>query len=295
MFLFVYLLLFSVREGGKVYNWRNSGGANSEVEIKGGKDSLLVFSEVDTTDFQFKPYPIKGDTILSVEDINAHLLSGWDNHFNSPNAAGIESKLEYTHDGKPAKNVLRTSYPKQTEFVLIVILQVLRFIIAFLFVGVGLWAFLKRPDSRPVRALAMFCFVMTGFMITGVTAISQRFALFEVPLNSLIHEFLNSMSVLAGAYWLNLAMLFPSPTKFMREKPFWAYAIIYSPYLLFLPLIFVADFADYLDVRIIRVGILLILALQIGAGFWILSYRQKRLVDKLEQDEDVQKVYHNLR
>ena len=139
-----YFLLFFVREATKMSGWHRSGGIWSETRMT--TDSLVVFTCVDPTDFVSGTAPQSGDTVTAIAD-TALSLSQWNNTFDSLRAPGEEIPIEFRHAGTVASAVIKTRTPPTYLYVLEMVLQVLRFLIAGLSIGVGLW----RSSRVPIR------------------------------------------------------------------------------------------------------------------------------------------------
>lgn len=219
-------LVFFTREATKTNNYRTTGMAESSVQLV--EDSVLVFTLVDERDFLHDPFPIRNDTILSIADSSA-TWQLWNQYFDNPQPVGEIIPLTFRHENRTINSAIKLRAVELADYISLIVLQGLRFLIALGFVSVGLWAFLKRPDSAGVRTLAMFCMAMTSFMITSVTVISNGFAGFDIPYWSIIRTFSGILTMLLGAFWLNLQLLFPRPNKFIRKWPRTAYGLCYGP------------------------------------------------------------------
>ena len=277
--LFGYFMLFFVREYTKMSGWHHSGGLWSETQVV--SDSLVIFSRVESTDFISGTIPHAGDTVTSVND-SAVTVARLNSYFDSLRAPGLEVPVEFLHAGTVERAMVRTRTPPQYVYVLEVILQALRFLIAGLSIGVGLWAFFARPDSAGVRALAFFGFAMGSFMIVGVQVNSSRHAAFAIPFMDQIHQALQFLMILFGAFWLNLQLLFPRPAKLMRDHPVWAYLICYAP-LVIVALGMLAFAILKRPVQPVAAAGGIIILLQIVSGFVLLAFRYKRAQDRLER------------
>ncbi len=281
--LLAYFLLFFTRETTKMSGWHRSGGLWSETRIT--EDSLIVFTYADRTDFISDLAPQIGDTVIAIDD-TALTVSRWNSYFDSLRAPGAEVPISYRHAGTDVRAVVRTRTPATYIYVLEMILQVLRFLIAGLSIGVGLWAFFARPDSAAVRALAFFSFSMGAFIIAGVQVNSARHAAFAIPFMNQIHNALMIFAMFFGAFWLNLQMLFPRPIKFMREHPVLAYAIAYGPTLLGFAALFVAPAIGLKEDHNLTwavIALVVIAFLEIVAGLILLAVRYRRSQDRLER------------
>ncbi len=276
--LLVYLFLFFAYEAAKVGIWQKSGTVESAVRIV--EDSVLVLRRVDVNDFLSRPFPAVGDTIKTLKDSTA-TLGCWSDDLQAAKPPWHVVPIEFTHDGQVHRTMIWTRVPPYQEFVLVSVLQVLRFLITVLFVVVGLWAFFKRPDSAGVRALALFSFAMAGFMITSVQVISASFAAFQIPLQSIVNQGLDILSSFFSAFWLNLVFLFPRPIGFIKKRPLLAYSTCYLPIIVFTAL--------FLLTTVIPISFnaamlsLVIISLQVFAGMVLLAVQRIRTEDRLEK------------
>jgi serine phosphatase RsbU (regulator of sigma subunit) len=276
--LFAYLFLFFAREATEVATWQKSGTANSALRMN--PDSILVFQRVDSKDFLSRPMPELGDTIKTIQD-SAATAERWNEYLGSAKPPWQRVSVEFIRNGELQRASLWTRVPSYEEFLLVSILQVLRFLITLFFVAVGLWAFFKQSNSAGVRALAFFSFAMAGFMITSVQVIGGQFAAFQIPLQSILNQGLDILSSFFSAFWLNLIFLFPRPIGFIKRRAILAYLICYLPLVLFTVL--------YATMKAFPAGVsialvfLIIISLQVFAGMVILAVRRVRIEDRLEK------------
>jgi len=225
--LFSYVLVFFASEATKVNTWRQSGDLGSGV--RQATDSTMVFRRVVSREFVGSAHvPLVGDTLSRIGDSTA-TQARWEREFSPPQPVGKSMTLSYFRDGKVCQTILRMFRPAAGKFALVITLQVMRFLSAFLFVGVALWAFFKRPDSAGVRALALFSFSMSAFSMTGVQVLAARLAAFQIPFYDVMQQILSYFSTFFGAFWLNLNFQFPQPLRFLQRRPVWAYAVCFGP------------------------------------------------------------------
>jgi len=276
--LLVYLFLFFAYEAAKVGTWQKSGTVESAVSIV--EDSALVLRRVDVKDFLSRPFPAVGDTIKTLNDSTA-TIARWSDDLHAPKPPWRVIPVEFTHDGQLCRASVWTRVPSYKEFVLVSVLQILRFLITLLFVVVGLWAFFKRSDSAGVRALALFSFAMAGFMITSVQVITSPFAAFQIPLLSIVNQGLDILSSFFSAFWLNLVFLFPRPIGFIKKRPLLAYSACYLPTVVFTALFLLTT---VIPIRFNAAMLsLVIISLQVFAGMVLLAVQRVRTEDRLEK------------
>lgn len=275
--LFAYLFIFFAQEAGKVALWRKAATCQSAAQIL-PKD-IHTFRHVDPPEF-VGVIPTEGDTIVSLAD-SAITTARWDRYMDAPQKPGTLVPLEYRHDGQQHRTHIRLRIPTTAEFVLVSILQGLRFLVALLFISVALWAFFARPDSPAVRVLALFSFAMTALMMASVQVLSERWVTFQIPYELIIRSVLNVFALCFSAFWLSLAMQFPRPIRLMREHPAMAYSLCYVPTaLLAVTIVLARVFALNLGVGLIVQSVL---TAQTGAGVIILAIGRRRAENRLER------------
>ena len=124
--LLVYLFLFFAYEAAKVRIWQKSGTVESAVRIV--EDSVLVLRRVDVNDFLSRPFPAVGDTIKTLNDSTA-TIGRWSDDLHAAKPPWRVVPIEFTHDGQVHRTLIWTRVPSYEEFVLVSVLQVLRFLI----------------------------------------------------------------------------------------------------------------------------------------------------------------------
>ena len=257
----LFTLVYSIREATKIAQYWKSGTAHTDVNRAG--EHHVKISVVNESEFITPIFPVRGDTVISVDDSTA-TIDRWNEIFYSPNPPGMIVPIEFIHQGMIFRTELQTHRPYPFFFLQTLLLQIVRILLAFSFILVGLWAFSRRPDSGGVRALTLFSFSMASFLINSVIVLSARYALFQIPLNSVLQIVFNQFTPFFGSFWLNLQLLFPHPKRFIRKNPSLAYAVCYGPIVLLLA-------GAYSGVNIVNFMGLPILSIQILAGFIILA------------------------
>jgi serine phosphatase RsbU (regulator of sigma subunit) len=276
--LLLYILVYFAAESTKVARWRHSGSVSTTASVSA--DSVLTFSLVDVKDFA-GPAPDRGDTLLSIND-SAATWARMESYFDSPVPPWTTVPVEFGHDGRTVHSTVMLRAPTYSMSGLIIALQVIRFLIAFLFVSVGLWAFFARPDSAGVRALAWFAFSMAALITSAVQAIPDSFSSITIPLGSALRIGFNNFSILFSAFWLNLMFQFPRPLRFLTEHPIAAYVLCFLPPLLAFSLAGLFKLLGIPAPWTSQVGFALI-SLEIFAGMTILAIRHTRTENRLEK------------
>ncbi len=259
--ILVFIVYFS-REATIIARWKSEGVLQSEVFSR--PDSTYEFMRVDSTDFVSGPIPSAGNLLYKIED-SAAGPSMWEKYFDSPQPVGKDISIEYIGKADTVKSVVRLSRVRTGYFAAFLSMALLRFLICASYLAVGLWAFAKRPNSGAVRALALFCFSMSAFLLAGIQMGLDNYASFSIPYLGIIRRVLGLFAIFFGSFWLNLQLLFPSPKKFMRDHSNLGHIVCYAPIALLLSAGFLMKGS--------ALGLIVILwvALQIGAGLLILA------------------------
>jgi hypothetical protein len=277
--LALYTAVYFVVEGTKVVNYHFSGTVFTDVKLT--PDSLITLVRLDTSEFIRAVYPALGDTIISINDSSA-TLARWNANFFSPLGPDRVVSIEFKHQGQEFRALLKTHAPYLSEFIQVLVLEIVRFLLAASFIVVGMWAYLQRSEAGGVRALALFCYAMTSFLVFSISALSSRYASFSIPLNNIFQNFFGFLTPFFGGFWLNLQLLFPQPKKFIRDKPLLAYLLCYAPIALLIVIFLVyQNVANPLALLIIPLQVIIGLII-LGVGYFrtsdSLSKRQMRLV-----------------
>ncbi|HEY3296307.1 MAG TPA: GAF domain-containing SpoIIE family protein phosphatase [bacterium] len=275
--LVAYLFLFITQAAEKVAVWRQAATCQSSAQLLSG--GIVVFQHADPAEC-IGSVPAEGDTLVTLAD-SAATMERWYRFMDSPQPPGLMIPLEYLHNGERLHTEIMLRLPTTAEFLLLTVLQSLRFLIALLFMSVALWAFFARPDSAGVRALALFSFAMTAFMISSIETLSGRWATFQIPYQPILQQILHQFSILFGAFWLNLTLQFPRPVHLLRAHPVLAYSLCYVPSALLLAAIgAVVVLKVALPLNLIA---LLMLAAQIAGGMIILGIRHWKATERIEK------------
>jgi serine phosphatase RsbU (regulator of sigma subunit) len=232
--------------------------------------------QIDTADFISPPYPKFKDKLLTINDSVATgaILS---KNFSSPNTPGTESSITFLSKTDTLKTTVKSRQLTREQIVAQATIMLTRFLISICYLALGIWAFAKRPNSGAVRSLTLFCFAMSGFMMTVVTMIGANFSTLSLPLLATLTTILNILVIFVGAFWINLQLLFPAPREFVKKHPIAAYALCYLPMAI---LITVMEIKTSQILGFILIGLL---TLQIGFGFYMLGRFYGKAKDMLEK------------
>ncbi len=277
--LAAYLLAQSVSESVRMVRWSHTGSFRSVLRPH-SLQGPWVFERIDSLDFRSAPYPAAGDTVVAVVGRNLDSLGVPEaiRFLTRPEPPGAELRLVFRHGGAGLSSVVVTRSHSPTVIVYLTVAQTLRFLTSFGYVAIGLWALVNRPRSGGVRALALFCFAMSAFMVSQirVTELTGIDPPFEIPGQSGILTGIALLAICFGAFWLNLQMLFPHPLDVVRRHPLLSHLAVYVPLLAVVGLSAVAQEA---------VGIwpLIVISAQVAAGMVILGHRRGRTRIPLER------------
>jgi serine phosphatase RsbU (regulator of sigma subunit) len=248
-------LLYNIREVSGIVNWKSSGTIQSQIHLRA--DSVLVFVRIDTSDFASSPYPDSGDILLTLDDSVAN-YPRWHRYFREPNQQGQEYSLTFAHENDTLKTLLITRPIRKLDFGFALFMTILRFLTGFSYLGVGLWAYFKRPDSQGVRVLALFCFSMSGFTIFAINLGLEGYATISLSFLYQIMIVMSGFGLLFGAFWLHLQLLFPQPKKLILAHPTLPYLVCYLPLALAFLLSVIARARGWNNMVLVLIAILIV-------------------------------------
>lgn len=275
--LLIYVSIYFVWEAGKLSNWASSGVIDSEIQTT--DDFHWVFTSVDSTDFRGAFIPMEDDTVLTINNIVLDTLNSAE-ILQRVYEPGEILRIRYLKYGREREVTLVAKAVPTSRAVPFVILQVLRLVIILTFFFVGLWAFNRRSDSAGVRALSLFCFSMAIFILSSIRVLSDRYAIFDIPNADQIRVYLMVFASFIGGLWLNLNLLFPRKSAFLKVLRGWGYLVIYFPQIV---LIAFTIFTDITGIDLPTQYFVIATVIQFIAGFYLLSRHFKRARSLLEK------------
>ncbi|RJP76232.1 MAG: GAF domain-containing protein [Candidatus Zixiibacteriota bacterium] len=271
------LLLFFLRDASMIVNWRSSGFVLSSVREL--EEERIAFHGVDPADFAGSAVPQVGDTLVTLAD-SAAVHQRWIEVLESPHTPGRRVEIAYRHEGQEFSAVMVTR-PVATALFLTVASQLcLRLLILLAFVGLGFWAFFKRPESPAVRALTLYCFTISGLVVQTYMPMYPVMASFQVPLEVALRGILGFLVPFFASFWLLLILLFPRKSRLMEQRPALGYAACFAPQVLLLTVALILN-----NPPAPWVGVVLYLAVvvQVTAGMIILRRAYLRTDSNLEK------------
>ncbi len=254
--------------------WRSSGIIDTDFVQQA--DSTVVFGSVDSTDFNMATVPDSGDVIITMGDTTASIDYIRKNIFKGY-PPGKRIALSYIHNGDTLSTIIKTKPVKKSEVLQDLPITALRLLIVFGYLVVGFWAFVKRPNLGAIHALALFCIAMVSFMVVAVRIDRDSIQGFQIPLYHALTAILSTVVIFFGAFWLNLQLLFPKPSKFMLKHPYMTYSLCYTPVI---TLIFIQRL---LELNFIGGVIISVIMIQVWAGFIILARNHRKATSSLER------------
>jgi len=281
---FLVLLLYQEQSGLKMY--RKSGVFQSEFGVVASPtgDSLRVFRVVHERDFPDGLQPVIGDTILKIGSENA-TPDYWRTAMQRAMPPDTQIVLQVSGEQGVHNYVMHARLETAANFTMLLLIDILRFLIALGFIGVGLWAFFAQPNSVPVRVFAWFCFSMTAVMISGVRIMPTYMGTVQIPYMDQVRNSLGIFALGLSVFWLHLQLLFPRPLKFVAKHRNWLIPAIYVPWVTLIVVALMEAITGF-DTNLaekISQWVLLPMLLSLVIGFVILSRRFARTEDRLEK------------
>lgn len=284
--LLIILTLLLVQEQSAIKAYRSSGIIQSEFEsvVSPAGDSLRVFTIVQEKDFPSGAMPLRGDTVLLL-GLDTARADFWRQTFYRVLPPDTQFHIRVSGEQGMHDFVMQASQEDSLSFLMLLVIDVLRFLIALGFIGVGLWAFFAQPNSMQVRVFAWFCFAMTSVMISGVRIMPTYYATVQIPYLDSVRENLGIFAIGLSVFWLHLQLLFPRPLPFLQRHKRWVLPLIYLPWLVII-VAAIGTAVGLLDASLAeRISALVVIpmGLSLLIGFVILSRRFARTEDRLEK------------
>lgn len=286
LLLLTILVAIIAQDLSALSTYKTAGVFQSEFDMvtSEGGDTLRVFRLVDKADFPSGVFPANGDTVTRIGQDSA-VPDLWRMTFQRVMPPDTDIFLTVLGEQGSHEFVMRTRLESSTNYLMLEVLEALRFLIALGFIGVGLWAFFAQPNSQQVRVFAWFCFGMTAMMMAGVNVVSDHFAAFKIPKLDEIKSGLGIFALSVSVFWLFLQLVFPRHLKFVERHKSWLFPTIFVPWIV----IVIAATLEGIGVlshslaNDIANGMIILLVLWLILGFVILARRFARAEDRLEK------------
>ncbi len=225
-----------------------------------------LFHEVNPDDFVAAPYPVRGDSLLSVNGLTAS-QKNYFSLFGTDTPRGEEFEIVFSHEGSLFTTTIATHTIPAALKIQVWVMIILRTLIVFGLIVVGLWGFIRQPFSTAVLTLSLFCFTMALQFTVTISSISDVYADFHLPMPFIIVVYI--LSAFTAALWLKLQLLFPA-----RNSVYDKHKVLYN-LLIFLPVVIIASLTFFKPVEnFLPINILSTLMLVLGYILLVRNYRR---------------------
>ncbi|MFH1011257.1 MAG: SpoIIE family protein phosphatase [bacterium] len=276
----VLMLMVMAQQTSMVANWTGSGF--TMCSVRQVNDSTLAFYGVDTADFIAPPYPSPKDTILTIAD-SAASERRWIATLEVRHTPGRQVKITYLDDGAVRETTLRTRAVELPLKLSVLVLQVVFVLVVLSFLGLGFWAFFKRPESPAVGALALYCFAMISIMGRAPLPMYREMASFQLPFDISIGYILRYVGAFFPSFWLLLNLYFPRPSRLVTNYRVLAYGIAFVPQIMFIAVRFIAPTLARNEAIWGQYVVFPIIAAQVLCGLYLLWRHFRHAQDKIEK------------
>lgn len=165
-----------------------------------------VFIEVDSDDFVTPPFPVRGDSLITLNGLPAS-QKNYFSVFSTETPHGEEHEIVFQR-GDSLYTTTAVAHPIPVALqVQAWTMVILRTLLVFGLVMVGIWGFVKQPFSSAVLTLSLFCFTLALQMTITIGSISDAYASFVLP--RILIMLAASLSSFSSPLWLKLNLLFP--------------------------------------------------------------------------------------
>lgn len=224
--MLVYLSVDVVRESLAVVTWSRAGLKQSNLNWT--DDGQAVFATVVPEDFGGPPYPVSGDTLLSLAG-SLSTRERYQDLFETIAPARQPIVFEFRHQGETLASAFRMDLPPPALQWHLAIVEILRFLTCIAFLIVGYWALSKRAQSAVVRIFTLYCFAAAAMMVTHYEFFPPFYATLNLPGWSVLDHLLADLGLLLTALWLHLQLRFPRPLPLLQRYWPLVCAVCYAP------------------------------------------------------------------
>ena len=229
VFAAIFCSIYVAREFTKVINFSSMSDMWS-LFVFNDSTGHALFHEVNMDDFVTPPYPVQGDSLMMVGELTA----SQDNYFSLFGADTPRGKMfdiVFMHEDSLYTTTIATHTIPVALQVQVWLVVVLRSLIVFGLIFVGIWAYTQKPHSSAVLTLALFCYTLAGNMAVTYGTIADVYAGFNLPMLLLIS--VGVLSSFSAPLWFKLQLLFP------RRNPVYAKHNLLYNLLIFLPVLII--------------------------------------------------------
>ncbi len=265
VFVVGFCSMFTLREMTKVRNFSNMSDMWS-LFLFNDSTKHAIFHEVNLDDFQSPPYPVRGDSLMAVGGLTA-TAENYFSIFGEDTPQGEEFVIKFLHEDKMYTTIIATHTIPGALEVQVWVMMILKILIVFGLIVVGLWGFIKQPYSSAVLTLALFCFTLALQVTISLSSIADHYAGFRVP--RLMIVIAMWMGANTAPLWLKLQLLFPRRNTFYHKHSLLINLLIFLP----VPLVALSSRFVHFDMGFIP-SIISTIMLILG---YIILYRRYRM------------------
>ncbi len=208
-----------LREYTKVHTFVTMGDVWTFFQL--GDEAPAIVGQVDRKDYLSSPYPVPGDSLLAINGRPASRHTYFD-VFGPEVPEGHQVEFTFCHEGEVFRSTAVTRSIPDLLRIQVVTLYSLRGLTVLALILVGLWAFLRRPASSPVRVLALFCWTTASAIIITYTVLPNDYATFNPSLANLFWTVMGLLTLFAPVFWVKLHLVFPDEyPRYARRRLLW--------------------------------------------------------------------------
>lgn len=262
-----------VREYTKVHTFVTMGDVWTFFQL--GDEAPAIVGQVDRKDYLGPPYPVPGDSLMAINGLPASRHTYFE-VFGPEVPEGQEVELTFCHAGQVFRSTAVTRSIPDLLRIQVVTLYSLRGVTVLALILVGLWAFLRRPASAPVRVLALFCWTTASAIIITYTVLPLDYATFNPEVANLFWAAMGLLTLFAPAFWVKLHLMFPDVyPAYARRRLLWD-MLLFAPGITLIGLLGPAEPPTYLYYGIYTLVL-------VATGFFFLIRNVRRAQDFLHR------------
>jgi len=268
----LFCTVYMARDFTKVINFSSMSDMWS-LFVFNDSTGHALFNEVNMDDFVTPPYPVQGDSLITVGGLTA----SQDNYFSlfgTETPTGKMFEIVFMHEDSLYTTTIATHTIPLALQVQVWTVVVLRTLIVLGLIFVGIWAYTQKPHSSAVLTLALFCYTLAGNMAFSYGTIADVYAGFNLPMWLLVS--VGILSAFSTPLWFKLQLLFPR-----RNPTYSKHKLIYN-LLIFLPVLVLGYLGTISNQDGLLPGLIMnTLFISLGYGQLIRNYRSTSV--KLEK------------
>ncbi|MBN1422929.1 SpoIIE family protein phosphatase [Candidatus Fermentibacteria bacterium] len=216
--------LYLVRDFTKVATMVRMGDIWSMVQLSDAPSSAFI--EVDRRDFPEPPFPVAGDTLLTI-DGKAVSAETYFTIFTTHTAPGSRHGLTFLHDGQVfTTDAVTRAIPLPLK-IQVVALHVLTVVFTLGLLGIGIWAYATKPSAAAVRVMTLLCLTMALSSLMSRSGVAGAYATFQLP--RVVFNLIGVIGLFSGAFWVHLQLVFPTKASWCAGHRGQALITLYGP------------------------------------------------------------------